>query len=234
MQPVPVAVDSLPSAGAWLFGLCCPLCVRPFAFPCDISWIWGRVAALRWWAWLPAASSAGFSCLLLCALVCAQDTARRHPAPTLCTSFCIFDVLEGRLGMPTLFRVLFSGGSPSLAQSLLCSSRLRRWRQRYQTSPYAVEAAVRVQPRAQRVNGCLGGTQNARSRCCSGCVQRAVAHGFCCYCCMLRYCCVRGVLDALLSVSLRPNKFLCLLGAFAGSPRALQECAWASGVQFVF
>ena len=88
--------------------------------------------------------------------------------------------------------------------------------------------------RSALVHGCLGGTQNARSRCCSGCVQLAVAHGFCCYCCMLRYCCVRGVLGALLSVSLRPNKFLCLLGAFAGSPRALQECAWASSVQFLF
>ena len=45
---------------------------------------------------------------------------------------------------------------------------------------------------------------------------------------------MRGVLGALLIVSLRPNKFLCLLGAFAGSPRALQECAWAFGIQFVF
>jgi hypothetical protein len=38
----------------------------------------------------------------------------------------MFDILEERLGMQTLFRALFSGGSPSLARSLLCSSRLRR------------------------------------------------------------------------------------------------------------
>ncbi len=119
---ITAAVDSLPSAGAWLFGLCCPLCVRPLHF---------LVIFLGFGDDLPCrarglSACGGFSCLLLCALMCAQATARRHPAPTLCTSFHIVDVLEGRLGMPTLFRVLFSGGSPSLAHSLLCSSRLRR------------------------------------------------------------------------------------------------------------
>ena len=61
---------------------------------------------------------------------------------------------------------------------------------------------MRAQSRAQRVGSQLLGRalpQNARSRCCSGCVPRAVAPGFCSYCCMLRYCCVRGVLGALLS-----------------------------------
>ena len=76
-----LTVRTFHSPGTWLFGLCCPLSLRSFAFPCDISWIWGRVAALRWWAWLPAASSAGFSCLLLCALVCAQATAQAPPRP---------------------------------------------------------------------------------------------------------------------------------------------------------
>ena len=65
--------------------------------------------------------------------------------------------------------------------------------------------------RSALAHGCLGGTQNARSRCCSGCVQLAVAHCFCCYCCMLRYCCMHGAFGTALSVSLRPNKFLCFL-----------------------
>ena len=65
--------------------------------------------------------------------------------------------------------------------------------------------------RSALIHGCLGGTQNARSRCCSGCVQLAVAHGFCLFRCMLRYCRMHGVLGAALSVSLRPNKFLCFL-----------------------
>ncbi len=149
------------------------------------------------------------------------------PAPTFRTSFHIFHVLEGRLGMPTVLRALFSSGSPSLVHSVLCSSRLQRRRQRLQSYLYAVEAAVRV--RSALVHGCLGGTQNVHSRCCSGCLQSAVARGLCLFRSMLRYRCVGGVLGALLSVTLRPNKFLCLLGAFAGSPRAMQECAWAAG-----
>ena len=44
------------------------------------------------------------------------------PAPTLRVPFRMFDILEERLGMPTLFRALLSGGSPSLVHGLLCSA----------------------------------------------------------------------------------------------------------------
>ena len=100
-----LTVRTLHSPGTWLFGLYCPQCVRPFAFPCDISWIWGRATALR------ARARGFFRSLFLLASLRARVRPPRAgtPAPALRTSFRIFDVLEVRLGMPTRFRALLSG-----------------------------------------------------------------------------------------------------------------------------
>ena len=72
----------------------------------------------------------------LCALACARPPRACSPAPTLPTSFPIFGMIEGRLGMPTLYAALLSSCSPILSRERFAVCRVRRWCQRWQLCNY--------------------------------------------------------------------------------------------------
>ena len=103
-------------------------------------------------------------------------TACRHPLrPHIVHHFTFLISVRGGWGADSLGRcsAVAQCRSTSLVHNLLSSSRLWHWWQQWQSQLYTTEATVRVQFRVQR-DVLLGGTQNARSRCCSGCAPRAI------------------------------------------------------------
>ncbi len=92
-----LAVGSLSSAGPWLLGLCCPLCVRHFTFPCDISWIWGRARCVR--------RRTNFRTSSSCARSQTPSHSTQPPRAHIFCIFYVFNMLKGDWGcQPSLGR----------------------------------------------------------------------------------------------------------------------------------
>ena len=117
------------------------------------------------------ASSAGFPCCFFARSRAPGHRVQASLRPHFLKHSTYFISVRAGWGAVSLGRcsAVAQCRSTSLVHSLLSSSRLRHWWQRWQSQLYTTEATVRVQLRVQR-GILLGGTPNARSRCCGGCV----------------------------------------------------------------